>query len=349
MTLISGSPRRALKKMRDNVRQWNFRHLPPAAYYRLFSTEFDRESRAVFAGIRRHHALVQEGAEPFELRRRVHMLEKGLSMRPRRTTFATDYIEMVVERFQDGIRNSSLDQDTRYWITDVLHEYFRATAESEHRRILRARERFFNLETSSGAKFLGPEPVNQRAPAVGADAFEELVHLRQTVRWFLDTPVPRELVDRAIAAGLESPTACNRVPYRFDIYDTPADARRIAAIAGGTVGYVHNLQGLIVVIGDQSAYPSERDRHLIYIDASLAIMGTLFALRTLGVGSCCINWPDQREPERDMRRLIGFERHERIVMLIAYGYPDPEGVVPGSGKRSLESVRRYATLPASAT
>lgn len=344
--LVTGWPRQKLKLIRDNVRSWQFKHVPSGLYYRALSRQFDREERAVHAGIRRHHALVAQGTEPFELRRRIHMLEKGLSMRPRRSTFATDYIEMVVKRYRSGLEGGALDDDTRFWIHDVLNEYFKATKESENPSIVTARHLFASLDSAPGEKFRGPELVNWTEPSTKIEAFEQLVHLRQTVRWFTDVRVPRGDVDRAIAAGIESPTACNRVPYRFDLYDSPSEARKIAAIAGGTVGYVHNLQGLIVVLGDQSAYPTERDRHLIYIDASLAIMATLLAMRTQGIGTCCINWPDQREPERELRRLIGFQEHERVVMLIAFGYPDPDGLVPGSGKRALGSVRRWKTLPA---
>jgi hypothetical protein len=36
--------------------------------------------------------------------------------------------------------------------------------------------------------------------------------------------------------------------------------------------------------------------------------------------------------------------HERVVMLIAYGYADPDALVPYSAKRLVDEIRRYRSL-----
>jgi nitroreductase len=70
-------------------------------------------------------------------------------------------------------------------------------------------------------------------------------------------------------------------------------------------------------------------------------MSFVLALETLGLASCCINWPDVESRERGMASLLRLEPDERVVMLIALGYPDPDAMVPASGKKSLDTVRRY--------
>src|SRR5690606_37757702 len=112
--------------------------------------------------------------------------------------------------------------------------------------------------------------------------------------------------DLAVAA----PTACNRVPYRFLVFDDPEQAQRVAKIAGGTTGYADNIPALAVLVGDLSAYVDERDRHLIYIDGSLATMNFLLGLQAQGLASCCINWPDVRRRERKMSELLGLRPYE---------------------------------------
>ena len=47
---------------------------------------------------------------------------------------------------------------------------------------------------------------------------------------------------------------------------------------------------IIVIVGELDAYEYDRDRHLIYIDGSLAAMTFMLALETLGLSSCPINW-----------------------------------------------------------
>jgi nitroreductase len=163
--------------------------------------------------------------------------------------------------------------------------------------------------------------------------FLALCQQRRSVRWFLPQSVPEALVLQAIDAAAQAPSACNRQPFAFRYFDRPADAHRIAGIAMGTTGYAQQLQALVVVLGDLSCYPHERDRHVVYIDASLAAMQFMLALETLGLASCPINWPDVESLERRMESELKLPAHWRPLMLIAVGYPDPAGGVPYSAKK----------------
>jgi nitroreductase len=109
----------------------------------------------------------------------------------------------------------------------------------------------------------------------------------------------------------------------------------------GTRGWSHNVPTFVVVVGTLSAFFSERDRHTIYTDASLAIMTFVLALETMGIGSCCVNWPDIDELEEKMASELSLAPHERPVMCLAIGRPDPAGLVPYSQKREPEDVLRF--------
>jgi nitroreductase len=76
----------------------------------------------------------------------------------------------------------------------------------------------------------------------------------------------------------------------------------------GTSGFYENFPCVVVLIGKVRAFPFERDRHVIYFDASLAAMAFQFALEVQGVSSCCINWPDIPERERMMAQTLGSRR-----------------------------------------
>lgn len=335
--------RARLRPLKQDLRLVWYRHIPMPSLGTL-GPSFGREAHSVRAGISTHLRKTKSGEEIFELRRRVHMLEKGLTMRPRRDTFAVDYIEATVRRLEAAWRSGLMDDEMVAWARDVLDEYFAATSQSASPQISRARERYAAFVLESASPFSGPAPVGQLRPDVSAPDLFALVAQRRSVRWFLPERVEREVVDLAIATALEAPTACNRVPYRFEVFDDPADAAKVAALAGGTGGYVQNLTGLIVVIGDHSAFIHPRDRHLIYIDGSLAAMSLILGFEAAGVATCCINWPDLKGPERAMRKLLGLHEWERPVMLLAYGYADPDGLAPASPKRSMSGVRTFRKL-----
>jgi len=138
-----------------------------------------------------------------------------------------------------------------------------------------------------------------------------------------------------------SPSACNRQPFEFRVFDDPGWVRKVANSPYGTSGYADNIPVMIVVVGQLRCYSEERDRHLIYIDGALASMSLLYALEVQGLSSCCINWPDVEERERELAGLMNLDPDERGIMLIAAGYPDPEGMVASSRKKPLDAIRRY--------
>lgn len=323
------------------VRTWGA--LGAWTHRNLLGDGMGRERRAMRAGQAQYGRSSHLAAQAYRLRRATHMLEKGLTMRPRRSSFAADYIETAVADFCllfAAPEEYALQE--RAWSLDVLREYFDATSESDVPAIVRAR-RTFLAHAAANAPHEGRSPSSPKTNADTVDIakLEMLAKTRQSVRWFTSTEVPRDVVDRAIAVGVESPTACNRQPYRFYLYDDPALVERVASIPMGTAGYVRGLRAIAVLVGDMSAFADDRDRHLIYVDGCLAAMGFIYGLESQGVASCCINWPDLPDRDRAMARALGLQPWERVIMLIAYGYPDESGLAPYSQKKSLDAVRSY--------
>lgn len=322
-----------------------------AAYYFFFSTTFWREQQAVLRGRVNYDRVVRSRtSSPYLLRRNVHRLEKGLIMRPRRDVFAVDYIEETVDCFHQQCEGAAAAEgvassEELQWAEDVLARYFAVV--DGHPSVDRARARYESSrrEMSCSGAGLAPYARNlDEAPGVGYEGLLGLARRRRSTRWFLPFPVDRELIDKAVTVASLSPSACNRQPYRFHIFDDPADVVRVAGVPMGTVGFSQNFPAVVVVVGRQRAYFSERDRHVIYIDASLAVMSFVLALETMGLSSCCINWPDVESREREMANLLQLAPDERVIMLVAVGHPDPTGLVPYSQKMPLESVRTYSSL-----
>ncbi|KQU07275.1 hypothetical protein ASG56_07035 [Rhodococcus sp. Leaf7] len=268
------------------------------------------------------------------------MIEKGLCMRPRRQTFAASYIEATVRAFVN--LSPVLDIEEREWIGSVLATYADATELSDDSRVKRAVGSVTSsglLEANGGES--APYPVGHQKSPFDQTDLETLASQRTSVRWFTPERVPREVVDVGVATALQAPTACNRVPWHVRIFDDADSAQKVAALAMGTAGYLDSVRNVAVFVGDQSAYFDERDRHLIYIDASLASMSFVLSLQAAGVSSCCINWPDIPKRESKMAELLGLEAYERVIMLVAFGYADPTGLTPYSGKKSLDATRSY--------
>lgn len=340
----------AFRGFRKRMSQWALPHVvdrPVLAslYYALLDSALSREGAAVAAGRLRYERDTQsDAASYFLLRRNIHRLEKGLIMRPRRPVFALDYLSETISIYDRAVRHAaaSTSEELR-WAHDVLAGYF-AAVDVTHAEIAPSFERF-NLIPRYDDELLGKRvPYSRKldtASPVNFDNFMDLSMRRRSVRWYEDRPVPRDMVDRAIRAAAQAPSACNRQPFVYRIFDDIERARKLAAIPLGTKGFSDSLPGVIVLVGRLRAYPLARDRHAIYIDAALSAMAFMYALETMGLSSCPINWPDAEPQESRMARELDLDPDERVIMLIAYGWPDKSGMVPYSAKREIKHIRSF--------
>jgi nitroreductase len=320
-------------------------------YYFLFDSAFRREHQAVLAGKVKHLKETEVTKENYFLMvRNTHRLEKGLLMIPRRPVFAADYIEETITCFEAiwKLHDKGTANPQMKWFHDVIAEYF-AHVGSNDPRIKLLGDRFNNI-ISAGDGYILEASINKSIPyrrlednrsTISYDEFFKLTKQRRSVRWFLDKRVPHELIDKAVLAANQSPSACNRQPFEFRIIDDPEFVKRAIKLPMGTTGYGHSVPVMIVIVGNLDAYFDERDRHVIYIDASLASMSLMLALETLGLSSCAINWPDIEDREQKMAKFLSLEAHQRPIMCLGLGYPDPDGSVAFSEKRTLNQIRKY--------
>jgi len=345
--------KRFARKMRDRWNRLVLRKVatsPLAAgiYYGFFNREMMRESMAVAAGQIQYIREREEGpASYFLLRRNIHRLEKALIMRPLRPSFASDYIEETVNVFARAVQQAEKPWSRELcWFADVLARYF-SIVDASPRQIAAALRRYrqIPLPPAAGeaeAAALVPYPRDLTGPPpVEYEQMMALARRRRSVRWYADQPVPRDMIDRALLVAAQAPSACNRQPFVFRIFDDKEMVAKVSEIPMGTRGFSQQFPAVAVVVGQLRAYPFERDRHVIYIDASLAAMSFVFALESMGLASCVINWPDQEPHESRMKKALSLDDDERVVMLIAFGWPDRDGLVPYSAKRELTAMRSY--------
>ncbi|TXH93120.1 MAG: nitroreductase-like protein [Rheinheimera sp.] len=338
---LPGSVKSQLKNIAARINRWRLTCLGSSRWLSvvnsLLGRGFMREQHAVIAGRARFLLRAQQQTPPESdplLRRNIHRLEKGLLMRPRKVPFALEYIAETVACFLRQQRANEPASDEIRWAADILQQYFAVCAAASKQVAQLA------LQFEAGWQQPGGQKVPYRYDGLPSlqmhyDDFLLLCQRRRSVRWYLPNPVPKDLLEQAVAAAAQAPSACNRQPFRFLYTLDPTKAAEVAALAVGTAGFAGQLPALMVVVGDLSQFAENRDRHLIYIDAALASMQLMLALDRLGLASCPINWPDIEQNETKMETLLKLEAWERPVMLIATGYADPAGGIAYSQKKSV--------------
>lgn len=322
--------------------------LLPLLFFSLFPV-FWREQRAVLCGFSDYfrNCVAPQGNISC-LRRNTHRIEKALVMRPIKDRFALGYIGETIDLVEQMTSNRrpeqlQMNRDTLEWSVAVLEKYFETVAPNPRLTSLEAR--FWKAkEDLAGLIVPKDTPLPRKAyPPINIsyEDFHRLAMTRRSVRWYQNKPVPRELVEKALETAIQSPSACNRMPFEFRLFDDPVLVRKVAALPMGTKGYADNIPTIAVVVGKLNSYFSSRDRHLIYIDASLSAMSFMFACETLGLSTCPINWPDFEPLEQRMAKLLRLKPYERPIMLVSIGYADPDGLIPISLKKQRENYLRW--------
>ncbi len=341
-------PKTMLKKIntfRVSVKQFlsfymeKFR-ITSALYYFLFDYQYHREQQATLAGKNNYQAKLGVSTKSSALlRRNTHRLEKGLIMKPRKPVFAESYIIETVNCLSQCLHQNSIEPAELKWAQDVLAKYFEIITLSPI--IEKAKEIFELLPLADAQSTISSIPYvfsERECSTINSQSLHQLFKQRRSIRWYQDKKVDIKLIEQAVEMASQAPSACNRQPFQFYTFTDPKRASEIASIPMGTKGFSDNIQALIVIVGDLSAYPKERDRHVIYIDGGLVAMQLMLAFESLGLSTCPINWPDMELYEQQMDKALALEKYQRPIMLMAVGYGKKDGGIPFSQKKTAEQL-----------
>ncbi len=197
-------------------------------------------------------------------------------------------------------------------------------------------------------------------------SFHELMAQRRSVREFAPDPVPRELIEAAIATANTAPSGANRQPWHFVAVSDPAikaDIRRGAEAEerefyeGGraTEEWLEALAPLgtdwrkpfleiapwLVVVFKQIHAIGEDGAKLAnyYVNESVGIACGLFIAAIHQMGLATLTHTPQ--PMRFLTRTLARPDNERPFILFPLGYPAPECRVPSISKKSVADVTTW--------
>ena len=152
------------------------------------------------------------------------------------------------------------------------------------------------------------------------------IKTRRSVRSFTDKPIPRDVIEDIVDCGRLAATGINVQPWEF-IVVTDADTRKRLAETANNGKFIAQAPACIAVFSDDTKYFLE--------DCSAATQNILVAAWAHGVGSCWVAG-DKKDYCDTVRELLGVPKPNRLVSLIALGYPTQP---PGEkSKRSLNEV-----------
>ncbi len=159
------------------------------------------------------------------------------------------------------------------------------------------------------------------------EAYQNML-TRRSVRRFKDEPVPRELLDRVINAGLYAPTGRNmQSPIIIAVTDR-ALRDRISALNAAVMGMdgdpFYGAPALLIVLADRTC------RTHVY-DGSLVMGNMMLAAHELGLGTCWIHRAREvfdGDEGRAILASLGIEGDYEGIGNCIIGFPDGEYPAP---------------------
>jgi len=144
-----------------------------------------------------------------------------------------------------------------------------------------------------------------------AEAVLAVINARRSVRKFTSDPVPREVLEKIVAAGAEAPSGCNMHFKQFMIIDDPAVMDKIRPLSTPLT----TAPAAIVILSE----PKGTKYGEFWIqDASAAMENMLLAAVALGYAACWVEGAIRRR-EDELRKLLGVPDHLRLWSLLPVG------------------------------
>jgi len=189
-----------------------------------------------------------------------------------------------------------------------------------------------------------------------AETFLATVDARRSTRVFAPDPVPRALIELAVAAGSTAPSGAHKQPWAFvatssvrvkeAIRDAAEEEERVNYLdnrmnaewqeALAPLGTDHHKEFLVLFEQRYELRPNGERRKNYYVKESCGMAAGLFitALHTMGL----VTLPHTPSPMAFLTSVLGRPENERPFAMFPIGYPLPGAKVPDIRRKSLDDV-----------
>lgn len=167
---------------------------------------------------------------------------------------------------------------------------------------------------------------------------ESFFYSRYSLREFKDETVKDDIVLRAIELSMKTPSVCNRQAWHIYHTSDKEIKKTILQHQHGNKPFGDNIPNLLIITTDLKGFFAAEEHYQHWIDGGLLSMSIMYALHSLGIASCPLNWSQTPKEDKALRKVINIKPNHTIIMLLAFGYPDENNKVCVSARRPAEEI-----------
>lgn len=274
-----------------------------------------------------------------EILMRAHGIEKGITMPGFRLGFGLEKIPLLakamtlykqqggsIESFEylAGVRILKeymlVHQNAFYTlpenIIDTIEETVKGSAEQASEQKLITKEEFFSNTHADFAQFSAS---------------------RHTIRNFAG-PADIKDIRAAVALAGNAPSACNRQYTKVHIYTDKEITTRMRELQGGTNGFGHLAEQVILITADLKALMWLHERHDLWNNAGLFMMNLCYALHYKKIGVCICAWSVSPEQDEQMHKLAEIPESEVITAMLLIGTVPDQFYIACSPRKEVSAL-----------
>ncbi|OHD63686.1 MAG: NADH dehydrogenase [Spirochaetes bacterium RBG_13_51_14] len=148
----------------------------------------------------------------------------------------------------------------------------------------------------------------------------DAIYKRRSIRKFSSRPLPRDMIERFIKAGMNAPSAGNQQPWHFIVIDRKKLLEEIPKIHPHSQ-MIRQAPAAILVCGDLLL---EKHEGYWVQDCAAATENMLLAIADEGVGSVWLGVYPRQERVDGLGKLLNLPDHVVPFSLLPVGYPAEE-------------------------
>lgn len=266
-----------------------------------------------------------------------HSLEKSMSFKIRNASSGWKNADALIELIKCANRYDKVGYHDKAAVR-ILRKFIALDENKDNPLCVRINKELSSLsieaEDDHGFKFHTLQDFQKGLLELPEDFFFS----RYSLREFRDEKVKESLIKRAVSLAMKSPSVCNRQAWH--VYHT-ADTNLVELALrhqSGNRGFGDRVPNLLIISTDLKAFMPGEEHYQHWIDGGLFSMSLIYALHSLGVASCCLNWSQSPISDKKLRKLVHIEPNHTVIMMLAAGWPDSNNKVCMSARRPLNEV-----------
>lgn len=146
----------------------------------------------------------------------------------------------------------------------------------------------------------------------------DVIKSRRSIRRYTKAEVNNDVVEKIIEAGMYAPSAVNKQPWHFIVFNDKEQGRQIMEVHPNARMVIDSSKNIVVCIDEDL----QHDDGYGIQDCSAAIENMLLAAHSLGLGACWMGiYPREKRVAR-LKKIFQLPDHITPLAVISLGYPN---------------------------